>query len=219
MQPSTPARQPSTVIDDHVPAQCDNSHQLAAQPPLPTPDTRADRCVTGCCVRGSRRLVLRHSRVYRSGPMRTEGGYCSGVPVVAEPAPGPAGAGSGAAVASALLRVSIRHPGKRAASRAVWPSFPNARVSTKSGTTTRAVLVRSSITRTETTFAGESAFPTNVAGSSEWSMMSIFSPASSLITLRTRAPTGPMHAPLALTPGTVDRTAILVRWPASRATE
>ena len=49
-------------------------------------------------------------------------------------------------------------------------------------------------------------------------MMSIFSPASSLMTPRTRAPIGPMHAPFGLTPGTVDRTAILVRCPASRAT-
>ena len=49
-------------------------------------------------------------------------------------------------------------------------------------------------------------------------MMSIFSPASSLITPRTRAPIGPMHAPLGFTPGTVDRTAILERCPASRAT-
>ena len=49
-------------------------------------------------------------------------------------------------------------------------------------------------------------------------MMSIFSPASSLITSRTRAPIGPMQAPFGLTPGTVDRTAILERCPASRAT-
>ena len=48
-------------------------------------------------------------------------------------------------------------------------------------------------------------------------MMSIFSPCSSLITARTRWPIGPMQAPLAFTPDTVDRTAILVRWPASRA--
>ena len=37
------------------------------------------------------------------------------------------------------------------------------------------------------------------------------------ITLRTRWPIDPMQAPLALTPGTVERTAIFVRWPASRA--
>ena len=49
-------------------------------------------------------------------------------------------------------------------------------------------------------------------------MMSIFSPFSSLMTSRTRAPIGPMQAPLALTPATVDRTAILERWPDSRAT-
>ena len=39
------------------------------------------------------------------------------------------------------------------------------------------------------------------AGSSDQSMMSIFSPCSSLITARTRWPIGPMQAPLALTPG------------------
>ena len=47
--------------------------------------------------------------------------------------------------------------------------------------------------------------------------MSIFSPCSSLITLRTRWPMGPMQAPLALTPCRLDFTAIFVRWPASRA--
>ena len=52
--------------------------------------------------------------------------------------------------------------------------------------------------------AGDSALPTNRAGSSSKSMMSIFSPASSLITLRTRWPIGPMQAPLALSPGTVE---------------
>ena len=49
------------------------------------------------------------------------------------------------------------------------------------------------------------------AGSSAWSTMSIFSPCSSAITARTRPPIGPMHAPLAFTPATVARTAILVR--------
>ena len=34
--------------------------------------------------------------------------------------------------------------------------------------------------------------------------MSIFSPCSSFITLRTRWPIGPMHEPFALTPGTLD---------------
>ena len=112
----------------------------------------------------------------------------------------------------------MRHPVSRAASRAFCPSLPIARESWKSGTITRAVRVRASRTLTETTFDGDRALPTNVAGSSDQSMMSIFSPASSLITPRTRAPIGPMHAPFGLTPGTVDRTAILVRCPASRAT-
>ena len=91
---------------------------------------------------------------------------------------------------SASLRMSIRQPVSRAASRAFWPSLPMASESWKSGTTTRAVLVRASSTVTDTTFDGDSALPTNVAGSSDQSMMSIFSPASSLITPRTRAPSG-----------------------------
>ena len=48
--------------------------------------------------------------------------------------------------------------------------------------------------------------------------MSIFSPCSSLMTLRTRWPIGPMQAPLAFSPGTLVRTAIFERCPASRAT-
>src|SRR5215472_15734517 len=47
--------------------------------------------------------------------------------------------------------------------------------------------------------------------------MSIFSPWSSVMTFLTRLPMGPMHAPLAFTPGWCDATAILVRCPASRA--
>ena len=39
------------------------------------------------------------------------------------------------------------------------------------------------------------------------------------MTARTRWPSSPMHAPFAFTPGSVARTAILVRWPASRASE
>ena len=47
--------------------------------------------------------------------------------------------------------------------------------------------------------------------------MSIFSPCSSAITARAREPIGPMQEPLAFTPCRLDFTAILVRWPASRA--
>ena len=61
------------------------------------------------------------------------------------------------------------------------------------------------------TRAGLSAEATNVAGSSDQSTMSIFSPCSSLMTLRTRCPIGPMQEPLALRPGTDVRTAIFDR--------
>ena len=60
--------------------------------------------------------------------------------------------------------------------------------------------------------------PTNVAGSSDQSTISIFSPCNSSITARARAPIGPMSEPLGLTPARCERTAIFVRCPASRAT-
>ena len=47
--------------------------------------------------------------------------------------------------------------------------------------------------------------------------MSIFSPRSSLTTMRTRAPLAPTHAPTGSTCGSLDPTAIFVRWPGSRA--
>ena len=49
--------------------------------------------------------------------------------------------------------------------------------------------------------------------------MSIFSSPSSAVTARTRWPSSPMQAPLALIAGLVRRTAIFVRWPASRASD
>ena len=47
--------------------------------------------------------------------------------------------------------------------------------------------------------------------------MSIFSPRSSLTTWRTLAPLAPTHAPTGSTFGSLEDTAILVRWPGSRA--
>src|SRR3569833_1014891 len=66
---------------------------------------------------------------------------------------------------------------------------------------TRATRASAAITSTWLTRAGDRAFPTNSAGSSDQSTMSIFSPCSSCMTLRARPPIGPMQAPLALTPG------------------
>src|SRR6185312_2356995 len=74
------------------------------------------------------------------------------------------GEASGAGAAS--LRISIRQPVNRAASRAFWPSLPMASDSWKSGTTTRAARPASSITCTYTTVAGDRALATNFAGSS-----------------------------------------------------
>ena len=49
-------------------------------------------------------------------------------------------------------------------------------------------------------------------------MMSIFSPRSSLTTIRTRDPRGPTQAPTGSTPWTCEITAIFERQPGSRAT-
>ena len=49
-------------------------------------------------------------------------------------------------------------------------------------------------------------------------MMSIFSPRSSLTTMRTREPRGPTQAPTGSTPCTFEMTAIFERQPGSRAT-
>ena len=117
-----------------------------------------------------------------------------------------------------------RRSGCRCASRsAVRPggrSGPPCRSRARAGSRVRRPApsgLASSTTVTLETRAGLSALPTRVAGSSDQSMMSIFSPCSSFITARTRWPIGPMQEPLAFTPGTLDFTAILVRWPASRA--
>ena len=72
-------------------------------------------------------------------------------------------------------------------------------------------------TVTETTSAGLSAAATNFAGSSDQTMMSIFSPWSSSTTAPTLAPLVPTHAPTGSMFSSVAQTAIFVREPASRA--
>src|SRR5437763_233766 len=71
--------------------------------------------------------------------------------------------------------------------------------------------------RTSLTLAGCSARITNSVASSENGTMSTFSPRSSLVTMRTRAPRAPTQAPTGSTLASFDQTAILVRWPGSRA--
>ena len=112
--------------------------------------------------------------------------------------------------------MSTRQPVRRAARRAFWPSLPMARESWKSGTMTVAVPVSSSI-RTSLTLAGDRALATKSGGSSENGTMSIFSPRSSLTTMRTRAPRAPTQAPTGSTLWSFDQTAIFVRCPGSRA--
>ena len=111
-------------------------------------------------------------------------------------ASGAAGA-TGAAAASAAatsLRMSIRQPVSRAASRAFWPSRPMASESIRSGTVTFAIRCSSSMF-TPRTWAGDSALATNTDASSFHGITSIFSPASSATTAWTRAPRWPTVAP------------------------
>src|SRR5204862_8047025 len=70
---------------------------------------------------------------------------------------------------------------------------------------------------TDDAFAGESARATNVAGSCEHSMMSIFSPRSSRLITWIRVPRRPTQAPIGSTSRFVEATDTFARSPASRA--
>ena len=142
----------------------------------------------------------------------------------------PPGAGAGGRPDPSAVERSVRSAvasssdGCRSASRSAGRrggrSGPPCRWRARAGSrarSTRADRASASTTSTALTWAGDRAWATISAGSSDQSTMSIFSPCSSDITLRTRWPIGPMQAPLALTPEAVDLTAILVRCPASRA--
>ena len=90
-----------------------------------------------------------------------------------------------------------------------------------SGTITRAEGCPSpsaiSLITTDETLAGDSARATNVDGSCDHSMMSIFSPRSSRLITWMRVPRSPTQAPIGSTSRFVDATATLARSPASRA--
>jgi hypothetical protein len=117
--------------------------------------------------------------------------------------------------------MSMRIPVSFAASRAFCPFLPIASESWLSGTITSADGCSSpssgSRTVTDDTFAGDSARATNVAGSCDHSMMSIFSPRSSRLITWMRVPRSPTHAPIGSTSRLVDATATFARSPASRA--
>ena len=104
------------------------------------------------------------------------------------------------------------------ASRTFCPRRPIARLSWSSGTTTSMRRCSSSMT-TLLTSAGASALTTNVAGSDDHGMMSIFSPCNSPTTACTRLPRMPTQAPTGSMPLSRESTAILARLPGSRATD
>ncbi len=110
----------------------------------------------------------------------------------------------------------MRHPVSFAASRTFCPPLPIANESWSSATSTFAWCSASSICMSNT-FAGANALATYIAGSSDHSITSIFSPLISLVTVVTRTPRPPTHAPVGSTCGSFDATAILVLLPASRA--
>ncbi len=118
------------------------------------------------------------------------------------------------------LLMSMRMPVSLAASRAFCPFLPIASESWLSGTITSAAGGASPVsspTVTDDTLAGDSARATNVVGSCDHSMMSIFSPRSSRLMTWMRVPRSPTQAPMGSTSRLVDATATLARSPASRA--
>src|SRR5207247_1852551 len=134
---------------------------------------------------------------------------------------GHAGAPVSSPWASASRLRSRRMPVSLAASRAFWPFLPIASESWLSGTMTSADGWPSgslgAVITTDDTFAGDSARATNVAGSCDHSMMSIFSPRSSRLMTWMRVPRSPTQAPMGSTSRLVEATATLARSPASRA--
>ena len=212
----------------------------------PRPSGLDDRLAAGCGRLGRLRLGLRRRRLGVGRPRPRLGGGLLRDALRLRPAPRRLAAASAAArrrpraarrllgdrgrrtpsrrrAAAALasatdtsLRMSIRQPVRRAASRAFWPSRPIASDSIRSGTVTLAIRCSSSMS-TEITCAGLSALATNTAGSSLHGMTSIFSPDSSATTAWTRAPRWPTVAPTGSRPSWRDATAIFERLPASRA--
>ena len=61
VQPSTPARQPPTFVDDQPPIRRDHSQQLADQGPPTATDTGANRSFPVMLEVGSRPRALNHS--------------------------------------------------------------------------------------------------------------------------------------------------------------
>ncbi len=109
------------------------------------------------------------------------------------------------------------HPTSLEASLTFCPFLPIASRSCSSGTITSMVF-SFSFTSTRMISAGWRALQTNFAGSSSQAMMSIRSPRSSWTTLWTRDPFMPTQAPTGSTSRSLERTAIFVRKPGSRAT-
>ena len=151
MQPcTTPGEPPPQVRDEH-PVHRDDPQQVVGRCPGAAPDTGPDRPPIGSRAdRGGVPAV----RGFRPG--RRTGLKCTASPVSGAPhrgygplrrslrRPPRTGVGCGARPPvdprdPASLRMSMRHPVSRAASRAFCPSLPMARESWKSGTITRAV--------------------------------------------------------------------------------
>ena len=108
-------------------------------------------------------------------------------------------------------------PVNSAAKRTFCPPRPIANASWSSATITSTEFNSSSITM-RLTCAGESALITNCAVSSDHSTTSMRSPPISLDTAFTREPRTPMHVPCGSMRWSRANTAILARWPGSRAT-
>ena len=118
---------------------------------------------------------------------------------------------------SSSLLMSIFQPSSFAASRTFWPFLPIAKDNCVSSTITSSCFSVRSAMETRLTLAGCNAFSANVVISSEYSIMSIFSPRNSRMIDCTRIPFMPTQAPTGSTSLSRLCTAILVRSPASRA--
>ncbi len=118
---------------------------------------------------------------------------------------------------SSSLLMSMFQPISLLARRTFCPFLPMASESCVSSTITSMCRVSASMICTRVTFAGLNAFCAKMAVSSEYGIMSIFSPRSSRMIDCTRIPFIPTQAPTGSTSLSRLCTAIFVRSPASRA--
>ena len=203
-----PAGEPPSRIRDQGPGPDDDTQQIADRSASPAPHAGADRVRTfrpPCTLARGGAGMFRASgwRAVRGRPAAGRGGPRRRRERRSAAAAGPPRARGSRPRRRAARRCGCRsgsrsagRPGGRSAPPCRWPATAGSRARSR-GPPWPAGRRRGRCSPAP----GLSAEATNVAGSSDQSTMSIFSPCSSLMTLRTRWPIGPDAGALGVEPG------------------